>query len=1045
MEKTKSRWLNRPSLLLYVLILSLCFLALPSSAFSFMKKKAPVEKIASDSGKELNRLTNLPLSDENMQAYVALGQKYRYQKEYDVSILILRKGIERYPKSSDLYDTLGWVLIDAKRWPEATKALEEAVKHNQKNYGTYLGLWLCYRQEGDSVRGREVLEKAEALEPDSDWVQTEWGWYYYDEKDYAAAIKRFKRAIALNRERYMAYVGCAYAYDKTNDVVDAKEMLQKAIKKDPDNPLALIELGRLYRKHGLYDQGGAILQEAKKKHADDVRIYIELSNLYDRQGKDDTAAAVLLEALQCCGDDTRLYFLLIQTYRKNKKYKEVLKTLKKALVLYPGEDEFVTIRNELGGELINKGQYGVVEELLEGTEVPESDADMQLYCAVGKCYRHEKEYDKSISLLHKGLDKYPDSDRLYDTLGWVLIDVKRWPEATKALQEAVKRNQKNYGTYMGLWFCYRTEKDYNRGYAALVKAEALAPDSAWVCQEYGWYYYAVGAYEDACTMFSRAARCDDKSPDPYIGLGKSYQKLGDEPNAIQSFLHVLKIDKNNRTAYSELADGMAAGKAFPAFERKFAAYIKEHPHDAISYLWSGWYYRGQGKDRQAMALFNDAIVVYPDNYIAYMGLWLCARDMHDYDTGKKALEKAYALSPDSTWACQEYGWYYYKTGDYVKAIELFEKARAGDAATSSNPCVGLGKSYRALGEDVKATESFLQALAIDKNNRAAYMELKEKAAAPQSYPLMEERCRMWIEQHPHDAAAGYSALGWCYFYQKKYALADEQFSHLYGQSAHSVAIRENLGWYYYARGERKKGDKMFSFIFKQERPDIETFLALGNFYMGQKRYGRAETVLQSARTVYPHDYRIDMLLGIIYQRVQNYKKAEAALARAREENAPEGLVCRIRGEGYCAKGSRFSYGYRTLERLFPHALDYSWVVAIVHCVDTIIDGGSFFVYRVVLSKNPPVYGPDMRKAEQLLLQALEKDETKEKTYAALAELYVRWGRYDDARTILSMMPFSNDGVEEKFELVCLHFGDVDAIRRSIAKNIPPKPGVSYEV
>ena len=95
----------------------------------------------------------------------------------------------------------------------------------------------------------------------------------------------------------------------------------------------------------------------------------------------------------------------------------------------------------------------------------------------------------------------------------------------------------------------------------------------------------------------------------------------------------------------------------------------------------------------------------------YLGYLLLERDEHFEEAGK-LIRRAVESEPDNGAYLDSLGWYYYKTGDYPKAIEWLQKAL--EALPEKDPVVyeHLGDAHAAAADRGKAVEAWKKAAAL---------------------------------------------------------------------------------------------------------------------------------------------------------------------------------------------------------------------------------------------------------------------------------------------------------------------------------------------
>ena len=92
----------------------------------------------------------------------------------------------------------------------------------------------------------------------------------------------------------------------------------------------------------------------------------------------------------------------------------------------------------------------------------------------------------------------------------------------------------------------------------LVRAEKLAPDSAFVYLGFGRLNTALRRYKDAKESFERAAALDRGNPEPAFWLGRAYQQSGDLKLAAEAYATALQLDPNHREAAAALGSILGA-------------------------------------------------------------------------------------------------------------------------------------------------------------------------------------------------------------------------------------------------------------------------------------------------------------------------------------------------------------------------------------------------------------------------------------------------------------------------------------------------------
>ena len=200
--------------------------------------------------------------------------------------------------------------------------------------------------------------------------------------------------------------------------------------------------------------------------------------------------------------------------------------------------------------------------------------------------------------------------------GVKLVESRRFHDALKVFEEALRLDPNNARAHRGLGRVYRETKHYEKARVAYQSAIGVKPD------------YAVAHYE----------------------LGKlQYQFLKDYEGAQRSFREVLKLDPGT--------DGGKAAK-----------------HLKASYVKHGEALFRQHNYQEAVARFRSASQVDPSDATPFYNLGLAYYHLRDYVPAEEAFTTATDLDPAYAKAFKLLGDVYRKTGAHTRAIESYSKA-----------------------------------------------------------------------------------------------------------------------------------------------------------------------------------------------------------------------------------------------------------------------------------------------------------------------------------------------------------------------------------
>ena len=161
---------------------------------------------------------------------------------------------------------------------------------------------------------------------------------------------------------------------------------------------------------------------------------------------------------------------------------------------------------------------------------------------------------------------------------------------------------------------------------------------------YGAAYFQRGYFPEAGTFFRLALRNDPASAEALYGVGSVALKLGDVKEARESFERAANLR---------------------------ASYLETRPN-ALNNL--GLLAIREGRIDDAIALFQEALRLYPDHLVALENLGNAYRQQHRWEEAQQTLERALAAGPESPEVHYSLGMVFAQTGDTVKAHEYLKKA-----------------------------------------------------------------------------------------------------------------------------------------------------------------------------------------------------------------------------------------------------------------------------------------------------------------------------------------------------------------------------------
>ena len=106
----------------------------------------------------------------------------------------------------------------------------------------------------------------------------------------------------------------------------------------------------------------------------------------------------------------------------------------------------------------------------------------------------------------------------------------------------------------------------------------------------------------------------------------------------------------------------------------------------------------------------------------YLGFMWVDRGLK-LDEAGDLIKKALRMKPDEPAFIDSLGWYYFKKGDFKRAVETLKKAAALIQPEDSVVDDHLGDAYAASGDTAAALDSWKKAAALDRDNKTIAVKI----------------------------------------------------------------------------------------------------------------------------------------------------------------------------------------------------------------------------------------------------------------------------------------------------------------------------------
>lgn len=278
-------------------------------------------------------------------------------------------------------DNISRAIVDVLRVQVMDEAkLVEAPTDDQRAYEEYL-------------RGRDQLRNGNTVE------------------DYALAMERFERALALDSDFGLARAGICTAYWQQYELVGDSELADRAIAACREAPAGsdraetLIALGNVYRETGRVAESAALLTQALEAEPNNASAHAGLAQSMRIGGKLDVAEHHLRRAIELDPAYWRHHFALARVMHEQGRIDETISELRQAIRLAPDNPlPYIS----LGAIHYYQGDYLRAAEI--NRQSLERNPTPRAYSNAGSYYFYAGEYAQAEAMYRRALELFSPGD-----------------------------------------------------------------------------------------------------------------------------------------------------------------------------------------------------------------------------------------------------------------------------------------------------------------------------------------------------------------------------------------------------------------------------------------------------------------------------------------------------------------------------------------------------------------------------------------------------------------------------------------------------------
>jgi tetratricopeptide (TPR) repeat protein len=474
-----------------------------------------------------------------------LARLYRLQNQHAEAEKVLRQILAHDSDSGPALEQLSQLLIDQGRSQEAIELLTRAAG-DSASPDIYDLLGDAYSQAKDYPKAEKAYQQAVAGDPDDPGHRHGLAQALLSEDKYAEALEQFNKLAELEPGTSENFLRAAQLYRRLGQFEQAEASLARAKQLAPGSLEILYNEALLDEDQGRYDDAVKVLTDAiaaiKSQTGGDGNpsalaiLYEQLGQAYKEQRNFPAALATFEEMGKLNPDaQKRARVLLIDTYRESHDIDRAIAEAKKALDESPDDPEMTRTLAMLYGE---KSDTVAARQLLEG-QLKGNDADLEIYLEIAQVESRGKEYSDAEQSAEKAelMAHGPDGKQsVWYILGAIYERQKKFDDAEQEFRKVLDVNPNN-GPVLNYYGYMLADRGIRVEEAASLIQRALKqePNNGAYLDSLGWAYYKQNKLVEAEEYLRKAIDREGNDPTILSHLADVYLKLGQNERAAELF------------------------------------------------------------------------------------------------------------------------------------------------------------------------------------------------------------------------------------------------------------------------------------------------------------------------------------------------------------------------------------------------------------------------------------------------------------------------------------------------------------------------------
>ena len=691
-----------------------------------------------------------------VDAYYELAQAELAQHNWNAAYGSLEKAVDLDPTRLDARLSRGRLYLAARDFGNAESEADYILKQQPNEVGAYQLRGAALIGESKPDQALQAFAKIIELRPNDTSAYVTMALVEISLHRSADAEQHLKKATLVDPKSIQSYADLATLYRLQSRTADAQAVLQQGIKNAPNGTPLYIELASLLTVQGQKDEAEGVLGELRKQLPNSPEAAIAIGDFYFQHKQTDQALTEYRRGLGVAPQNIdirkrlqEIYLSTGQTALASEMDNALMKDAPKdvsvridhgRLLMVQGklQDAITSLRGVVADDAtspqahyylamafwqngdLGQARNALLDSLKISQSVPTLQALTQLSFAQGDA-ADAQTYAQEI------VQKAPANQEAHQLLAETLARQGKLQPAEQQVLAAEKLGPDEAIIHINLGQIYAAEKKWPEAQKEFELAVRLNSNSAVALGQLTDFLMARNQSAQALARVQQFVATNPSDPEGHVILGSVNLQLKNYSVAQTEFERAIQIDPKNVQAYMRLAKvADAQGQTDLAIAHYQKALDLQPKFPALATAIGNLYLTKQdfetARKYYAQALETDS------NYAPAIAntAWVDAQEGRDLDVALSLAQKAKSLQPDMPSVTDTLAWVMYKRGNYTSATPLLRECVA-KSPTSAEYHYHLGMDLVALGQKTDGKQELEAALRL-KPDSVSEREIRQALA-----------------------------------------------------------------------------------------------------------------------------------------------------------------------------------------------------------------------------------------------------------------------------------------------------------------------------